>query len=150
MELAPWAEAAGARSGEEEWVEMERGGAVPICPSLSVHRGTRVEPRVGQLVVCWTGRLIGWQADWNDCLGGWWGSLVCHFCYDFHGCQWGQGSSWAGGRSKPDSTRLFYLSQGQVTNWDCLPCSDVKKYKSHRVCWLFFFFFCKIQQTPAQ
>lgn len=35
MELAPWAEAAAARNGEEEWVVME-GGIVPICPSLSV------------------------------------------------------------------------------------------------------------------
>lgn len=34
MELAPWAEAAAARNGEEEWVVME-GGIVPICPSLS-------------------------------------------------------------------------------------------------------------------
>lgn len=65
MELAPWAEAAGARSGEAEWVEME-GGIVPICPSLSVHRGTRVEPRVGQLVV-WVGlagQLAGRLTVW--------------------------------------------------------------------------------------
>lgn len=71
-------------------MEMEGGGFVPICPSLSVHGGTRVEPRVGQLVVCGTGRPKGWQAD---CLGGWWGGSVCHFCYDFHGCQSEQGSS---------------------------------------------------------
>lgn len=50
-------EAAGARSGEEEWVKM--GGGSQFVP-VSVQRGTRVEPRVGQLVVC--GRLTGWQA----------------------------------------------------------------------------------------
>lgn len=46
MELAPWAEAAAARNGEEEWVVMEGGGD---CPNLSqaVCAGTGVEPRVG-------------------------------------------------------------------------------------------------------
>lgn len=58
MELAPWAEAAAARNGEEEWVVME-GGIVPICPSLSVWAGTGVETSGG--VACC---LSGWQADW--------------------------------------------------------------------------------------
>jgi len=46
VELAPWAEAAAVRNGEEEWVVMD-GGIVPICPSMSVYAGTRVELRVG-------------------------------------------------------------------------------------------------------
>lgn len=85
-------EAAGARSGEEEWVEM--GGVVPICPSLSLNRGTRMEPRVGQLVVCGglAGRLAGRLTEMTAWVV-WQGGLVCHFCYDFHGCQSGQDSS---------------------------------------------------------
>lgn len=70
------------------------GGVVPICPSLSVHRGARVEPRVGQLVVCGgpAGRLAGRLTEMTAWVV-WQGGLVCHFCYDFHGCQSGQGSS---------------------------------------------------------
>lgn len=49
------------------------GGIVPICPSLSVHRGTRVEPRVGQLVVCvgLAGQLAGRLTVWVGGGEGW-------------------------------------------------------------------------------
>lgn len=85
MELAPWAEAAAARNGEEEWVVME-GGIVPICPSLSVQAQGWNLGWGSLLSVGLAGWLAG-RAGWNDCLGGWWGGLVCHFCYDLHGCQ---------------------------------------------------------------
>lgn len=50
MELAPWAEAAGARSGEEEWVEM--GGVLAQF-----------------VLVCLCTEAQGWNHGW--------GSLLC-------------------------------------------------------------------------
>lgn len=75
MELAPWAETATARNGEEKWVVMERG-IVPICPSLSVCAAHGWNLGWGSFAVCPFGRGTSWQTSQLKWLpwwvAGWW------------------------------------------------------------------------------
>lgn len=71
-------------------MEMEGGGCPNLSQSVCAQRHKGGTTGGAACCVSGTGRPTGWQAD---CLGGWWGGLVCHFCYDFHGCQSEQGSS---------------------------------------------------------
>lgn len=62
MELAPWVEAAGARSGEEEWVKMGGGHNLSQCLCKEAQGWNH---GWGSLL-CVVGWLAGRQADWND------------------------------------------------------------------------------------